>query len=251
MHLYCNNLSSPRQRHQLIVITPSLRSSGFPLLSRRVNCSSHTGEPLLETCKKKNNSQNICIPGGSPLDITAIKETDLTSATVNFFYFKPSPDSSTDAKIMSHNERLLLLRKAYQWSEFNRMAPVVHQDFLANCLENNLQPKCLRLKIPCLALAASETKIEHYFDIILQTAQKQLLQSLLTHHNTIEERYEASTNGLIKMMNVEAPRYSEEQRKHHEMIMRVTNANLNNKAKKKLPAGTNKWVALSPAPASH
>ena len=152
---------------------------------------------------------------------------------------------------MSHNERLLLLRKAYQWSDSTRMATVVHQDFLANCLENNLQPKGLRLKIPCVALEASETNIEHYFNIILQTAQKQLLQSLLTHHKAIEERYEASTNGLIKMMSVEAPRYSEDKRKHHETIMRATNANLDKKAKKKLTAGTNKWVALSPAPASH
>ena len=50
-------------------------------------------------------------------------------------------------------------------------------------------------------------------------------------------------HGLIVMMNTEASQDSEEDRKH-ETVMRATNVNLNNKAKMKLTANTNKWETL-------
>ena len=60
----------------------------------------------------------------------------------------------------------------------------------------------------------------------------------------IEERYEASSNGLVKMMNEEVQMYSDEQKSRHERTMQATNANLNKKAKNKISAGNHKCLTL-------
>ena len=82
------------------------------------------------------------------------------------------------------------------------------------------------------------------FDNIHQTTQKQLVHAFLLHHKAIEEKYEASSNGLVKMINEEVRTYSEEQKAHHERTMKATNTNLNQRAKNKLAAGNNKWSTL-------
>ena len=124
------------------------------------------------------------------------------------------------------------------------MAAVIHQDFLINCLENDLQPKGVRIKLPCMALAAKETNIIQQFDNILQATQKQLLHTLLLYHKVIEEKYEPSSNGLVKMINEEVQTYSDEQKSLHERTMKATNANLNKRVKNKLAAGNNKLLNL-------
>ena len=217
-------------------IAPTLaQNSDAQLVSSIGSTSLPPSEPSIEMQHEPTEEEIFGTPTPS-----AIERETTTTPLLNtpIPLFPPRQATLIDPSV------LLDLRKKFKrlQSQLHRVSS--HKEFLQTCMANNTIPQGLQIKKTCNAIFPEGTNVTTVFQDVLRQAERDLLQSLLTHYTDIETMRTRELQMLeTQMSNFHGQLTSTDLEEHNTMLAK-TKANLNRTNEKRSTRKTNKLNRL-------
>ena len=139
---------------------------------------------------------------------------------------------------------LLDLRKKFKRAQSQLHRVTSHKEFLQACVQNDTIPQGLAIKKSCNAIFPEGTDVRQEFRDILRRAERDLLQSVLTHYTTLETQRTNELTSLETQMSNFHTQLSQADLTEHTTMLAKTRTNLDRTNAKRSTRKLNKLNRL-------